>query len=64
MATPALSFEKAIARLEEINILLSEGDITLENGMKLFEEGLRLSAFCKEKLEEAKNRLEKAEKAE
>jgi len=63
MAGTALSFEKAIARLEEINTLLSDGDISLENGMKLFDEGLRLSAYCKDKLEEAKNRLEKVEAA-
>ena len=61
MAAAAMSFEKALARLEDINAKLSTGEVSLDEGMKLFEEGLKLSAFCRGKLEEARKRIENAE---
>lgn len=44
-------FEVAIKRLEEINTLLSSGNESLDNSMKLFEEGLQLIQNCNKKLE-------------
>ena len=52
-------FEDALIRLEEINKLLSEGNITLDKGISLYEEGTKLAAECKEALESAKERISK-----
>ena len=39
-----LSYEQSVSRLEEIVKLLENGELPLEESMKLFEEGTRLSA--------------------
>ncbi len=52
------TYEKASARLEEILAALGKGDLPLEESLKLFEEGTRLAAFCKEQLSQAKLRVE------
>ena len=49
-----LSFEAAMARLEEITRLLEGGTAGLDDSLKLFEEGVGLVRFCNEKLENAK----------
>lgn len=51
-------FEKALSRLEGIVSKLEEGDLDLEESLKLFEEGIRLSHFCSEKLDEAERKVE------
>jgi len=51
------SFEDALARLEEIVNRLEGGDVTLEESLTLFEEGMRLRALCAEKLERAEKAL-------
>jgi exodeoxyribonuclease VII small subunit len=51
-------FEDALSKLEKIVSKLEEGDIPLEESLKLFEEGIRLSRFCDQKLEEAEKRVE------
>jgi exodeoxyribonuclease VII small subunit len=51
-------FEEALKKLEKIVSKLEEGDIPLEESLKLFEEGIRLSRFCNEKLDEAEKRVE------
>lgn len=51
-------FEDALAKLEKIVSKLEEGDIPLEDSLKLFEEGIRLSRLCHQKLEEAEKRVE------
>lgn len=51
------NFEQAMARLEEIVAALESGGASLDESMKLFEEGARLSAFCEEKLQSAKQKL-------
>lgn len=53
-----ISFEKAFERLEEIVQKLEEGTSELDKSLELFEEGVRLSRFCSEKLEEAKKKVE------
>lgn len=40
------TYEEAVSRLEEIVSLLESGNLTLEESIKLFEEGTKLSAFC------------------
>ena len=51
-------FEDALSKLEKIVSKLEEGDIPLEESLKLFEEGIRLSRFCNQKLDEAEKRVE------
>ena len=51
-------FEDALNKLEKIVSQLEEGDVSLEESLKLFEEGIRLSRLCNQKLEEAEKRVE------
>jgi exodeoxyribonuclease VII small subunit len=55
---PKERFEDALNKLEKIVSQLEEGDISLEESLKLFEEGIRLSRICNQKLEEAEKRVE------
>jgi exodeoxyribonuclease VII small subunit len=58
MAMPKERFEDALNKLEKIFSKLEEGDIPLEETLKLFEEGIRLSRFCNQKLDEAERKVE------
>jgi exodeoxyribonuclease VII small subunit len=51
-------FEDALHKLEKIVSKLEEGDLPLEESLKCFEEGIRLSRFCNQKLDEAEKRVE------
>lgn len=51
-------FEEALLKLEEIVKKLEGGDLTLEESLKAFEEGIRLSGICARKLDEAERRVE------
>ena len=51
-------FEAALARLEEIVKELETGDLPLEQSLKLYEEGIKLSRLCNKRLEEAERRVE------
>jgi exodeoxyribonuclease VII small subunit len=51
-------FEDALNKLEKIVSQLEEGDISLEESLKLFEEGIRLSRVCNQKLDEVEKRVE------
>jgi len=53
-----IKFEKAMARLEEIVQEMEKGDIPLEESLKLFEEGIKLSQVCTKKLDEAEGKVE------
>ena len=53
-----MSFEAALKRLEEIVRGLESGEISLEESLKLFEEGIVLSRHCNEKLTEARQKVE------
>ena len=52
-----MTYEQAISRLEEIVKILEKNDATLEESLKLFEEGTRLTAFCSEMLKNAKTKI-------
>jgi exodeoxyribonuclease VII small subunit len=54
-----LTFEQALARLEEIVSALESGEEALEEAIALFEEGSRLSQFCQEKLAATQEKIEK-----
>lgn len=51
-------FEEAIERLESIVKSLEEGDLPLEQSLRLFEEGVSLTRQCAAKLEEAQRRID------
>ena len=51
-------FEAALARLEEIVADLEKGDLPLEQSLKLFEEGIKLSRLCSKRLDEAERKVE------
>ncbi len=54
----APSFEDAIKRLSEIVQILEQGDLPLEESLRLFEEGVKLSRASQEKLDGAQKRVE------
>jgi len=51
------TFEKAMKELELIVQQLESGDQPLEEAVKKFEEGIKLSKFCSEKLDETEKRI-------
>lgn len=52
------SFETALSRLEQIVGSLEKGDLSLEDSLKLYEEGISRARFCQERLEEAESKIE------
>ncbi len=57
MEKKELSFEEAIARLEELVTALENGKAPLDESLKLFEEGVKLVAGCKKQLDEAEQKV-------
>ena len=57
-STKKPDFERSLARLEEIVRRLENANLTLEDAMKLFDEGVELSRACQKQLEEAEGRVE------
>ncbi len=55
---PELNFEQAMKRLETIVENLEEGNLSLADSLKTFEEGVKLSRLCARKLEEAEKKVE------
>ena len=53
MSTDKLPFEEAFAKLEETVQLLEKGALTLEESMRIFEEGISLGRRCNELLASA-----------
>lgn len=56
------TYEEAISRLEEIVELLEKNEVSLDESMKLFEEGTKLTAFCSDKLKDAQQKITKLTK--
>jgi exodeoxyribonuclease VII small subunit len=54
-----LSFEKALAMLEDIVAKLEGGKVDLEESIKIYERGEALKKHCEKKLKEAEARIEK-----
>ena len=59
-----MSFEKALLRLEEITKMLESGSATLDESLKLFEEGVVLVRLCNSQIENAKLRVLKVNTSE
>ena len=53
-----LSFEGALARLEEIVRLLEKGEAPLDQSITLYQEGDRLKRHCEARLKDAQARIE------
>ena len=53
-----MDFEKKLARLEEIVSKMEGGDITLEDSLELFEEGVQLSRNRQKELDVAEQKVE------
>ena len=52
-----MSFEKALARLEEIVRAMESGDAMLDKSLALFEEGVGLVKYCQAALDEAEQKV-------
>ncbi|MFA0753422.1 MAG: hypothetical protein IMHGJWDQ_001197 [Candidatus Fervidibacter sp.] len=57
MPEAGMTFEEALSRLEEIVRQLESGELTLDETVRLYEEGQRLLAFCQRKLADAEKRI-------
>ena len=53
-----LKFEKAVERLEKIVEFLEGGDVALDEALKKYEEGVKLSRLCSQKLAQAEKKIE------
>ncbi len=52
------SFEEALEKLEQITKELEEGDLSLEESLKYFDEGVKLAELCNSKLNDAQKKVE------
>lgn len=52
-----LTFEQAMEQLDEIVKALESGEAPLEQSIELYKKGMELSAFCKEKLNQAEKQM-------
>ena len=55
MAEP--TFEETLSQLETLVARLEAGDLPLEEALRAFEEGVRLTRVCAERLEDAERRV-------
>ena len=53
-----IQFEEAFKRLEDIVTKLESGDLSLEESMTLFEEGITLTETCRSRLEAAEQKIQ------
>ena len=52
-----LTFEQAMTRLEQIVATLESGRCTLDDSLKLFEEGTKLTTYCAEQIKTAEQKI-------
>ena len=55
---PEMRFEEALKKLEDIVSKLEAGDMSLEESLSKYEEGIKLSKICSRQLEAAKSKVE------
>ncbi len=53
-----MTFETALAKLEEIVAEMEKGNLSLERALELYEQGVKYTAYCKEELVKAQLKLE------
>ncbi|MEO6816978.1 MAG: exodeoxyribonuclease VII small subunit [Edaphobacter sp.] len=51
-------FEQKLTALESVVEKLERGDLSLDESVRLFEEGVKLSDACKKELESAEGRIQ------
>ncbi|MDW3096348.1 MAG: exodeoxyribonuclease VII small subunit [Gammaproteobacteria bacterium] len=56
-ATPKIDFEKSLAKLEQVVEKLESGDQSLDESLKLFEEGISLTRGCQNALKQAEEKI-------
>ena len=56
--TEEIKFEKAMEKLEKIVDDLETGNIALDEALKKYEEGVKLSRICRERLSQAEKKIE------
>lgn len=54
-----MDFEKKLTRLEEIVQKMEKGELSLDESMKLFEEGVKLTRECQNQLTKAEAQVKK-----
>ena len=59
-----MTFETAMQKLSAIVAKLESGSLSLEESLKLFEEGTALSAHCYKKLEQAEQKIQELDALE
>ena len=52
------SFEESLTRLESVVARLEGGELTLEQSVELYEQGVQLSELCKAELDKAEGRVQ------
>jgi exodeoxyribonuclease VII small subunit len=52
------NFEEHLTELEKVVERLERGDLTLDESVRLFEDGMKLSTACKQELEQAEGRIQ------
>ncbi len=57
MNEAGISFEKAIAELEEIVKKLEKGELTLDESIECFQRGVELTKYCSKRLDEAERSI-------
>ena len=55
---PELNFEEALGELERLVNLMEEGDLSLEESMKAFEKGIKLTRECQKALQKAEQKVQ------
>ncbi len=58
MTKETMNFEKKLGRLEEIVQKMEQGELTLEESLQVFEEGVRLSRECHQQLNQAEQKVQ------
>ena len=62
-AKSSVPFEEALKKLETIVDAMESGDLPLESLLAKYEEGMKLSKICQEKLAEAELKIQQLEKS-
>lgn len=57
MSAKSVSFEKAIAELEEIVKKLEKGELSLDESIDCFQRGVELTKYCSKRLDEAERSI-------
>jgi exodeoxyribonuclease VII small subunit len=52
-------FEEVLKELEQVAAQMERGDLPLDDAIASFEKGIRLSAYCRKKLDEAEGKIQK-----